>query len=101
MFLLVFVSITDPNKIALPLLIGPFLLVGYILYQITSLILSLITPTATAVFLKIFPLSVSFLGVVLLLLRSLGQLTWRDSLLTVIFVVLLWLYVWRADFLQK
>jgi peptidoglycan/LPS O-acetylase OafA/YrhL len=100
--LLVFILFTDPNKIALPLLIVPFILIGFILYQVSFGLLSLKKSGASSRYShKIIPLSIAFLGVCLLLLESLHQLTWKDSLLACGFTILLWLYVSRADFLQK
>ena len=92
---------TDPNKIALPFLILPFLLVGFMFYQIVATATLLKRSHANKHWTRVVPLSVAFLGVCLLLLESLHQLTWKDSFLAAGFTVLLWMYMGRADFLQK
>ncbi len=96
-----FVLVTDPNTVALPLLIVPFMLLGLIFYQLVAAVLILGKKQKNSYLSKIIALSIASFGVVLLLLQSLNQLTWRDSLLTGIFAVLFWLYIWRADFLHK
>lgn len=96
-----FLLLTDPNKVALPLLMVPFALLGVIFYQ-TLLLVSLLARRQKSSYLgKIIALSVATLGVGLLLLQSLNQLTWRDGLLAVLFAGLFWLYIWRADFLRS
>ena len=92
--------LTDPNTIALPLLIMPFILIGFLLYQISSVVVVLKKKGDRIFLAKIIPLSVAFLGVSLLLLGSLHQLTLNDSLLVFGFTILLWIYLWRADFLK-
>jgi hypothetical protein len=96
-----FVVSTNPNKVALPLLIVPFVLLGFVLYQLVSVVLLFSKVQKNSYLGRIIALSIASLGVGLLLLQSLHQLTWRDSLLTGVFAVLFWLYIWRADFLHK
>lgn len=96
-----FMLTTDPNKVPLPLLIVPFILLGFILYQIASAVLLLSKSHRNSYLGKIIALSIASLGVGLLLLQSLNQLTWRDSLLTGVFAILFWIYIWKADFLRK
>ncbi|HSX23655.1 MAG TPA: hypothetical protein VLE74_00995 [Candidatus Saccharimonadales bacterium] len=99
--LVLFMLFSDPNKIALPLLIVPFILLGFIVYQMTAAVMAVKKSLKSTYLIKIIPLSVAFLAVCLLLLESLHQLTWKDSLLACGFTILLWLYVGRADFLYK
>lgn len=99
--LVLFVMSTDPNKISLPFVLIPFLVIGFILYHLTSLLLNLRKQQKRTFLVKTIPLSISFSGVCLLLLGSLHQLTWKDSLLVCGFTVLFWLYVVRADFLKR
>ncbi len=96
-----FVLATNPNSVALPLLIVPFILLGIILYQLVFAVLFVIMSHKNNYLRKIISLSVASLGVGLLLLQSLDQLTLKDSLLAFIFAILFWVYIWRADFLHK
>lgn len=98
--LLIFILLTNPDSIALPLLVVPFGLIGLIVYKLSDLILMIIGKTEKRVK-KILSISVSSFVVVILLLQSLNQLTWKDCLITFVFAVFFWLYVWRADFLHK
>lgn len=95
-----FMLLTDPGKIALPLLIVPFILIGFVCYQVVEATL-LLRSNRKSPYIRIFPLSIAFLTVCLLLLESLHQLTWKDTALVGGFTMLLWLYVWKADFLKK
>lgn len=96
-----FIVLTDPRQVALPFIILPFVLIGNILYQLLAAIFLLKASNGNKYLNKIIPLSVSFIGVGLLLLQSLHQLTWRDTVLVLVFTLLLWLYIGRADFLRK
>lgn len=98
---LAFTALTNPNDVALPLLIVPFVLAGLVCYQVVLLILALAKIKASKGLGRLILLSTVSLLVGLMLLKSLNQLTWRDSLLAAGFVGLLWLYIWRADFLRK
>lgn len=98
--LLVFILLTNPDSIALPLLIIPFGLVGLAIYKLFDLVLIMIGKTEKRPR-RILSISVSSFVVVLLLLQSLNQLTWKDCLITLIFAIVFWLYVWRADFLHR
>ncbi|MES2971880.1 MAG: hypothetical protein V4702_06185 [Patescibacteria group bacterium] len=99
--LCVFVLLTDPRTVALPLLIVPFILIGIILYQAIALLFVYKFTRRNRMLAKLIPISVALIGVSLLLLQSLHQLTWRDTILVITFTLLLWLYVGRADFLKK
>ncbi len=92
---------TNPNKVALPILIAPFLLIGFIIFGAIGVILSRRNSSSKTYAARLFPVSIAFLVVALLLLRSLHQLTLKDSLLVCGFTAAFWLYVWRADFLHK
>lgn len=93
--------LTNPNGVPLPVLIVPFLIIGGVIYITARLILDSrighMPPRAA----RLFALSLAFLGVALLLLRSLHQLTLKDTLLVCGFTLAFWAYVWRADFLHK
>lgn len=94
-------ALTDPAMIALPVLVAPFLLIGLILYQVTTLIVYKNKKRHILYKSRLFPLSIAFLGVALLILRSLHQLTMKDSFLVSGFTIAFWVYIWRADFLHK
>lgn len=96
-----FIGATNPDNVPLPLLIVPFILLGFILYQLVCSVFLLIKGRQNTSSIRIVASSIACLAVGLLLLQSLHQLTWRDSLLGAVFAILFWLYVWRADFLKK
>lgn len=96
-----FTIFTNPYSVALPLLIVPFALLGFVIYQLTSAMLLLKKRDQGDSYHEIISISVAFLAVSLLLLKSLHQLTWKDSLLVSVFGVLFWLYISKADFLRK
>ena len=90
---------TDPNHVPLLVLIVPFVLSGVLIYQLTKLFVNRYTHNRIRVF-KIIPYGMSMFISLLLVLASLHQLTWRDGALTLLFLTVLLLYVWRADFLK-
>lgn len=91
---------TDPNNVALPVLIAPFICIGLIIYLLTHLFIGLTWSNLNNSAVRLFALSIAFLGVSLLLLRSLHQLTLKDTLLVSGFTIAFWFYLRRADFLH-
>lgn len=101
LFLALLLLFTNPNQVALPVLVLPFVLMGVLVYQVVRLVLAWKTASLQSSAARLFAVSIAFLVVALLLLRSLHQLTLKDSLLVCGFTLAFWLYVWRADFLHK
>jgi hypothetical protein len=99
--LIAYIMLTNPNTIPLPLVLVPFILIGVFLYQLTALMLVLRGIEKGHYVRRLLPGSISFIGVALLVLASLHQLSWKDVFLVALFTVLFWLYVGRADFLHK
>lgn len=97
-----FISLTDPYKIPLPLIIIPFLLSWFALYEVVLLVMTFRNPSRNISYMtKIIPISVASLGVSLLLLATLHQLTWKDTFLILILALVFWGYIRKADFLRK
>ncbi len=93
--------VTSPNTIPLPLLIVPFIIIGFFIYFLIKAMLYSTNKRRDGIPGKLLALSIATLVVLLLLLQSLDQLTLRDGLLTTIFAAMFWIYIWRADFLHK
>ncbi len=99
-FLLVFMAMTSPQKVSLPVLLLPFAIVGIVVYiPIASINFKRLTNNRVTS--RIIPVSISSLVVMVLLLSSLGQLTIRDILLVIGFGALFIIYMKRADFLDS
>lgn len=96
--LLILIFSTDPNNSPLPVLVVPFIIIGYLFYQTSRLLLLIARPHMNKQAVIIFPLSIAFTVVSLLILGSLRQLTWSDSLLVLGFTALLGVYLSRVDF---
>ncbi len=96
-----FISFTNPNSVLLPLLIIPFVLIGIFIFSIVYGVLNVSLKHKDRFSTQLLSLSIATLAVLMLLLQSLNQLTWRDGLLTTIFAAMFWVYIWRADFLRK
>ncbi len=94
-----FLLLTDPKKVALPLLILPFTLIEFIIYK--AAMLALKSPRRSPYMTKIISIGLALIMIGILVLSSLGQLTWRDLSLMALFIVLFFLYLGRADFLKK
>lgn len=95
-----FMLFTNPHEVVLPLIILPFIFIGLITYKLVILII-LLRGRSLVYKDRMFPLSIAFMVTCLMLLQSLHQLTWKDSLLVFVFSGLLWLYISKADFLEK
>lgn len=96
----IFLYNTDPRTLPAVLLIIPFLLFFGSLF-ITLLGVFKILRPQQAFFTKkhlIAAAVLAFLPTLCLVLKSIGQLTVRDTALLVIFVIIVLLYVVRADF---
>lgn len=99
-FLFILMASTSPQDVVLPVLLVPFILIGFITYLLlTSLPLG--RAHNNRVTSRIIPVALASLVVILLLLSSLGQLTIRDTLLVIGFGTLFIIYMRRADFLDK
>lgn len=99
--LFAYILLTNPSSVALPLLLVPFVLIGYILFVVSGLVVHVFSRGEGGLVTRLLPPSIGFIGVALMVLSSLHQLTWKDSVLVVLFTALFWLYIWRADFLHK
>jgi hypothetical protein len=85
-FYIGFISLSNPYKLPLPLLVIPSLLLGFIVYFFIRLVQAGVTSGKS----KVVSISISVYAVLLSLLASLQQLSWRDALLA---GLLLWLFV--------
>ncbi len=94
----VFVSLTDPQTLSLPLLLVPFVLLFFILFGIIRLAaehifhLKHLNRSVASFFLALFP-------VILLLLSSANQVSVADVSVVVLLFIGVVLYLRRADFL--
>jgi hypothetical protein len=92
---------TNPEQVPLALLLVPFLVIGFVAYQLMEVSLSRSRSDGKRAIKKLIALAVAFAIMALLLLASLGQLTFRDGLLVIGFVILFLFYIVRADFLEN
>jgi len=87
---------TNPERMPLPVLILPFILIFVLLWLSIRMLLRYFYPTTTKRKLSFFAALVSSFPVVCLLLQSVGQFSSRAFItLTALFVVL-WFYLNRA-----
>lgn len=98
---IVYMMATDPRNISLALLLVPFLLLGVCTYEVTYVLTVGLLKQRSLVFRRIIPLAASSLIVLLVLLQSLNQLTIKDGVIVSALLAVFWLYLWRADFLNK
>lgn len=97
----VWLMFTDPGKGSLALLLVPFMLLGAFVYHLTYLVIVTTFHKTTKLYQRVVPITVSFVTVIVLLLQSLNQLGVKDGLILLVLIVVFWLYLWRADFLNK
>ena len=92
--------LTSPDNLPLPLLVLPFLLLFIALYMTSQLITGKFFSHLKTGVRRGLAISLAALPTLLLVLQSVGQLTIRDSLITVGLVVILIVYFKKTDFLS-
>ncbi len=93
---------TEPSKVPLALLLLPFICLGLSIYSICSILLTrLIRAERLSPTQRIMPAIVSLIIVIILLLQSVSQFTWKDAAILAMLVAVICFYLWRADFLKK
>lgn len=96
----IFLLVTNPDSLPLPMLIVPFILVLLALYKTTQTILSIGSTRLSPKKIRLMSGTVAVLPTVLLTLASIGQLTVRDSAIVFGLLILLTFYMRRLDFLK-
>lgn len=95
----VFMLITNPESLPLPLLVIPFLLLFAALYLTVKLLLDRYFSNLYGRPLKGVAFTLAGLPVLLIILQSIGQLSIRDLLITLGLVLGLIFYFRKTDFL--
>lgn len=96
--LFIFLFTTSPAKLPIVLLMLPLLLLFLGLYLIIQLVLERVFIKTTARRRKLYAAYASGVPTFLLVLSSVGQLTWRDVTLVLFLVLCLLFYTSRAHF---
>lgn len=92
--LLVFLLFTDPNKISLPFIVVPYILGALIVYRILFLLLVLIFKHAIKeAKLKLYSLIATTILVNFALLKSIGQITIQDALISGAIMIISIVYI--------
>ncbi len=96
--LFLWLSLTDPRKLPIVLLIVPFALLFTALFMTISLIIRQFMPRMTVAKRRLAAGCISGLPCFLLILSSVNQLTWRDVALVAFLSIFLLFYASRARF---
>jgi hypothetical protein len=97
----VFLLITNPETLPLPLLIVPFILLLLVLYKTAETILAVSFRQISAKRIKLMAGISAVLPTLLLILASIRQLTIRDSAIVVGLLIMLTFYMRRIDFIKS
>lgn len=95
----IFMTVTNPETLPLPLLTIPFILVFAALYMTVGLLLKKYFSNLRGKSPQAVALTLSGLPVLLIILQSIGQLSIRDLLIIVTLIVGLIFYFRKTDFL--
>jgi len=87
---------TNPQKMPLPVLIIPFILIFILLWLVLRIVLRYFYATTPKRKLSIFAGLLSAFPVVCLLLQSVGQFSARDFITLAALFIVLWFYLNRA-----
>lgn len=94
--LIFFLVLTDPNRISLPLILVPYLLASLIVYRLVSLVLlGLFAGTVKKSKIRLYALIITAVAVNFALLKSIGQITVQDFLISGAIVVVSVIYISR------
>jgi hypothetical protein len=96
--LFLWLSLTDPRKLPIVLLIVPFALLFAAVFMTVSFVLKQFMPRMTVAKRRLAAGCVSGLPSFLLILSSVNQLTWRDVALVAFLSIILLFYASRARF---
>jgi hypothetical protein len=95
--LTVFLLFTNPEKLPLPLLLIPFILLASLLYVLSNFVISFIFSDMKQRRVRLISVVVATLPTLLLILASIKQLSVRDTAIIVALLVVLTLYMKRID----
>ncbi len=94
-----FLCLTDPNNIALPMVVVPYLLIGLLLYKLFILALHLVSRGRIGERkIKLYSIVFSVIAINFALLKSIGQLTVQDSIISVAIILIASLYISKFSF---
>lgn len=96
-----FLLLTNPETIALPLLIVPFVLLAISLYITSVFCLDALPKDISKKRTIVISLAIALLPTLLLVLASIRQLTIRDLIIVIGLLVLLVFYMRRIDFMTS
>jgi len=96
--LFIWLSVTDPRKLPIVLLIVPFILLFTALFLTASLVIGRFFPRVSQAKRRLVAGCISGLPSFLLILSSVNQLTWRDVALVAFLSIFLLFYASRARF---
>lgn len=95
-----FILLTNPENLPIPLLVVPFLLLYATLYMSARLSMKYLVPNLTKGRTRLIATLIASLPTLLLVLASIKQLTIRDTAIVVGLLVFLVFYLRRMDFLK-
>lgn len=99
LILFVFLLTTDPNKISLPLVLIPYILASIIIYRLSALILGRIyADSVNRPKIKLYSLLIAIISINFALLKSIGQLTVQDGLISLSIIIVASLYINKFSF---
>jgi hypothetical protein len=95
----IFLVSTKPESLPLPLILLPFAIMSALVFLLLEMAIVVIMGPSTRVLARRSAATLTAGVMLLALLQSLHQLTGRDVLITLMVVLALVFYFWRADFL--
>ena len=97
----VFLLLTNPETLPLPLLVVPFILLLFVIYKTMFLVLKLSFRSFSKNRIRVMAGASALLPTLLLILASIRQLTVRDTAIVIGLLITLTFYMRRIDFLHK
>ncbi|HEX5456588.1 MAG TPA: hypothetical protein VFW77_04455 [Candidatus Saccharimonadales bacterium] len=94
--LVAFLLLTDPNKISLLFVLVPYVLAGVIMYLVLSLVLqALLNGLIEFSKVRLYALIITVLSINFALIKSIGQLTFQDGVISLAIMIVSVIYISR------
>lgn len=99
--LFLYLVLTNPNQVSLPLILVPFVLLGFIIFLLFKTGLGFFFhESANKGKMTLLAMIVSVIIVNISLLRSIGQLTFQDAAISLLITVVAIIYISKFQFKQ-
>lgn len=97
--LIIFLGLTDPNNTSLPLILIPYILSALIIYRVLLILLNIaLNHSVKSSKLRLYSLVTTAILINFALLKSIGQITFQDALISLAIMIVSVVYISKFSF---